>query len=52
MDERLRHEQNAKAPYTTGDTLPNPDHPDINISVEQETTAKKRTVRVIYSQVL
>lgn len=45
-------EQNAKAPYTAGDTLPNPDHPDINISVEQETTAKKRTVRVIYSQVL
>ena len=45
-------EKNANAPYTTGDTLPNPDHPDINISVEEETSGKKRTVKVIYSQVL
>lgn len=45
-------EKNASAPYTAGDTLPNPDHPDINISVEEQQSGTKRVVRVIYSQVL
>jgi hypothetical protein len=45
-------EKNAGSPYTAGDTLPNPDHPDINVSVEEETTGKKRIVKVVYSQVL
>jgi len=45
-------EKHANARYNPGDTLPNPDHPDINMSVEEETSGKKRTLRVIYSQVL
>ena len=45
-------ENNGNAPYSAGDTLPNPEHPDINMSVEEETSGKKRTVKVIYSQVL
>jgi hypothetical protein len=45
-------EKNASAPYMAGETLPNPEHPDINVSVEEETTGKKRALRVVYSQVL
>jgi Fe-S cluster assembly iron-binding protein IscA len=46
-------EANAKSKYTSGDTLPNPDHSDINVSVEGDKIGGyKRIVKVIYSQVL